>query len=125
MTKRNALLAGTDRAPLGSAVFWKSRFARYFESFRLAFATTRSGPRAVIYAARLYPLRKSRACALAATRVRNVSPMAIEAWRNALRPGLRGTVRIWRPADMSGAPCEWLGGMPMDTAPVDYFRIKP
>src|SRR5947208_3002957 len=72
MTKRNALLVGTDRAPLGSAVFWKSRFARYFESFRLALATTRSGPRAVIYPARLYRLRKSRACALAATGVHNL-----------------------------------------------------
>src|SRR3954452_12863400 len=77
MTKRNALLAGTDRAPLGSAVFWKSRFARYFESFRLALATTAPGPRAVIYAARLYRLRKSRACALAATRGRGVSPTGV------------------------------------------------
>src|SRR6185312_566089 len=40
MTKRRLLEAATVRAPLGSAVFLKSRLARYFESFR--FATTPS-----------------------------------------------------------------------------------
>src|SRR3984893_17660129 len=50
MTKRRALVAATARAPLGSAVFWKSRFARYLDSFRLATTPSRGAGRRVIAA---------------------------------------------------------------------------
>src|SRR5882757_8434559 len=48
MTNRRALAAATECAPLGSAVFWKSRFARYLDSFRLATTPSRGARSAAI-----------------------------------------------------------------------------
>src|ERR1700761_3518081 len=50
MTNRSCLEAATASAPLGSAVFSKSRFARYLDSFRLATAPSPESPRCYIEA---------------------------------------------------------------------------
>src|SRR6202035_780916 len=55
MTKRRPLAGVTVRAPLGSAVFLKSRLARYLESFRLATTPSRGVRKGTTRHARVAP----------------------------------------------------------------------